>query len=148
MDSQVKLGAPLEAIIAAEQELGVIFPETLKAVWQVSNGLELPGGWIMYPIFDPANPRRTCNSIVYENAQDKGRWSYIADDLIAIADNIWGNKLVLRSEAGRLSTEILVWNHERNSTKKWGKTLEYILAKAEARVAAVKEARARSIRKG
>lgn len=146
MNQQFKLGVDLEAITAAEKELGVLFPDTLKAIWQVSNGIELPGGWIVYPIFDPSNPRKTCNSVVYENTPDKGRWPYMADELIAIASNDCGNQLVLRAEAGQLLPDIFVWNHERNSIKRCSKTLDYILAKAEARVAAIEEARVRSRR--
>jgi len=140
------LGAGIEAITAAEQEMGIKFPDLLKMIWQVSNGLELPGGWQIYPVFDPANPRKTCNSIVYENTPGKGRWEYMSGDLIAIAGNGTGNHLVLRIESGTLLPDILVWDHERNKTKAWGKTLDDILKKAQARVIAIQKARAKSLR--
>jgi hypothetical protein len=142
----LKLGADIEAINAAEQQLGVTFPGVLKEIWQLSNGLEIPGGWVFFPVFDPSNPRKTCNSIVHENKPEV-RFDYMSDDLIAIAGNGTGNVLALKAESGALLPDVLVWDHELNRTRKWGRTLADILSKAAARVVAIERARAKSIRR-
>ena len=67
------LGVSEEMIKEAAEELGVEFPGQLKEIWKVSNGLELPGGWLFHPVFDISNPRKKSNHIVYENT--KARWN-------------------------------------------------------------------------
>ena len=145
MYAPANIGASLEAIKSAEKELGVLFPDELKWIWQVANGLDLPNGWHMHPVFDPSNPKKTCNSIVYENAPGKGRWGYMPDNLISIANNGTGNQLVLTIVDGCLAPDVLVWNHSRNATKSWGKTLDYILKQAEAKIELITKARAKSL---
>jgi hypothetical protein len=140
------LGADSEAIDSAEQKLGITLPSLLKETWELSNGLELPGGWILFPVFDPTNPRKTCSNIVHENKPEV-RFDYMPDDLVAIAGNGTGNLLVLRAESGALLPDVLVWNHETNKTRTWGRTLADILSKAAARVLSIERARAKSIRR-
>ncbi len=82
-----------ELIFKAEEELGVEFPDILKQIWKISNGLEFSGGWRLFPIFDPKDPRKTCNHIVYENT--KARWDHMASNLISIVSSDTGNYLVL-----------------------------------------------------
>jgi hypothetical protein len=43
----------------AEKQLGIRLPDDLKAVWRISNDLEYPQDWRVYPVFDPANPRKS-----------------------------------------------------------------------------------------
>jgi len=43
--SSLNLGVCDEMIKVAAEELGVEYPQQLKEIWKVSNGLELPGGW-------------------------------------------------------------------------------------------------------
>lgn len=138
----MNLEASVELISTAEQEMGLSFPGGLKQVWAISNGLELPGGWQLFPVFDPANARKTSNHIFYENT--RARWDYMAEDLITIANGDTGNCLVLKCEDNRLGDEIYHWNHETNRTKKWGKSWDYILSKAESRIARIKAQIARS----
>ena len=131
------LGVSEEMMKAAAEELGVEFPEQLKEIWKVSNGLELPGGWIFHPVFDISNPRKTSNHIVYENTQ--ARWEYMHDDLISIAAGDTGNQLVLqKTRSGLLSPDVYLWNHETNKIKKWSRSLDFIKEKAQKRIENIK----------
>jgi hypothetical protein len=138
------LGASEEVIAAAESQMGVQFPQGLKAVWRVSNGLELPGGWRMYPVFDPSEPRKTCSHIGYENT--RGRWSYMDQSLVSLAHGVTGNQLVLVREGNVLSDTILLWDHETNRTRKWGRGFEYLLQKAQARITKIERQINRSLK--
>jgi hypothetical protein len=126
------LGTTNENIAKAEAKLKTKFPDGLKQIWQISNGLELVGGWRFFPVFDPKEPRKTCNDIVYENT--KARWSYMDENLIAIAGGDTGNQLVLKKTENKLDSVVYLWNHETNKIKKWGKDLSYILSKAKNRI--------------
>jgi len=141
----MNLGATDDLIAKAEEALGVRFPEGLRRVWRISNGLELPGGWRFFPVFDPKEPRKTCSHIGYENS--KSRWSCMAENLISIAGGDTGNRLVLESDGVRLGDTILLWNHETNRTRKWGKGFDYIMGKAESRVARIEKQMARSLKR-
>jgi hypothetical protein len=131
------IGATEDIIAATEGKMGVHFPEGLKKAWRISNGLELAGGWRLYPVYDPKEPRKTCNDIRYENT--KGRWDYMDASFISIADGDTGNRLVLKNINGILEETIYLWNHETNKTRKWGKDFEYLMAKAKARVANIEK---------
>ena len=139
------LSASDQVIADAEKQMSLCFPEGLKAVWRISNGLELPGGWMLYPVFDPAEPRRTCSHIAYENTT--GRWEYMDDSLVSIAGGDTGNQLVLERQDGGLSDVILHWNHETNKTKKWSKGFDYLVQKAEARIDNIQKQIERSTKK-
>lgn len=141
----IHIGASEEIIAATEREMGVLFPEGLKSIWSKSNGLDLPGGWRLFPVFDQKEPRKTCNHIGYENT--KGRWSYMDQSLISIAGGDTGNQLVLKRNGGELGETIFFWNHETNKIKAWGKDFEYLKAKAEARLSSINKAIARSSNK-
>ena len=145
MDTALNLGAPPDAVQAAASALGVVFPAELVAVWAVSNGLELPGGWRFFPVFDGKEARKTSNHIVYENT--KGRWEIMDPELVAIAYGDTGNALVLRKSAMSLEPTVFVWDHETRRTKKWSRDLAYVAAKAKARVADI-EKRIRRAMKG
>ncbi|MCX6894200.1 MAG: SMI1/KNR4 family protein, partial [Verrucomicrobia bacterium] len=132
MNPALKLGTSLQTIEEAEKQLSIKFPEPMREVMVVSNGLEIPPDWIFYPVFDQTNPRKTASHIVYENT--KGRWSYMAADFICIAGNGTGNQLVLKKEGELLAPDILVWDHETNKTRKWSKTFDYVLSIAKKRV--------------
>ena len=141
----INIGASEEIIAATEREMGVLFPEGLKSIWRKSNGLDLPGGWRLFPVFDQKEPRKTCNHIGYENT--KGRWSYMDQSLISIAGGDTGNQLVLKRNGVKLEETIFLWNHETNKIKAWGKDFEYFMAKAEARLSSINKAIARSTNK-
>ena len=132
------LGATEGMIEAAEVQLGCRFPADLKAVWLVSNGLELPNGWKLYSVFNPQEPRKTYENVVEENT--KYRWSYMDISLLSIGANDTGNHLVLKREGGTVGEEIYLWNHETNKIRRWGKGFEYLLSKAQARIAKIERA--------
>ena len=128
----MKLGTESKNIVLAERQLEITFPDTLKDIWLVSNGLELPDDWRLYPVFDSANPRKTANHIVYENT--KARWDYMSPELISIAEDGSGNHLVLKKEDTILQPEIYVWDHETNEIERWPESLDDILMLAKRRV--------------
>ena len=138
----VNIGVSNDLILEAEHQIGVCFPESLKNVWRISNGLELPGGWQLYPIFDKNSPRKTCNHICYENT--KGRWPSMEQSLISIANNGTGNQLVLKKTVTALEDTIYVWNHETGEIKEWSKDFEYLRAIAEARLAKINKVMSRA----
>ena len=138
----LNIGASEEIIVATERGMGVVFPEGLKSVWRKSNGLDLPGGWRLFPVFDQNEPRKTCNHIGYENT--KGRWPYMNQSMISIAGGDTGNQLVLKNRGDELEETIYLWNHETNKIRAWGKDFDYLLAKAEARQSNIKKQIARS----
>jgi hypothetical protein len=134
-----------KTIAAAEGQLGVRFPEELKAVWRVSNGLDdFPGGWRLFPVFDRAEPRKTCSHIVYENT--KARWEYMSPFLVSIAVGDTGNQLVLERQGDQLANKILLWDHETNRTRKWSKDFAYLLERATARCAKIEKMISRSMK--
>jgi hypothetical protein len=137
-----RLGAPPAAIEEASARLGVIFPPELEAVWLLCNGIELPSGWLLYPVFDRQNPRKTSNDIVYENT--KGRWDTMDSKLLAIAGNGTGNQLVLERLESSTGASILVWDHETRRTRPWSKDFSYLKAVAEKRVVRIAAAIARN----
>jgi hypothetical protein len=129
------IGATEDIIEATENKMGIRFPEGLIKVWRISNGLELSGGWHLFPVYDPNEPRKTCNDIKYENT--KGRWSYMDESFISIAGGDTGNQLVLKKNGDTVENTIYLWYHETNKTKKWGKDFDYLISKARARVATI-----------
>jgi SMI1 / KNR4 family (SUKH-1) len=138
----MNLGAPTEAIDAAERELHVSFPEVLRAVWQISNGLEYPSGWKLLPVFDSANPGKSADHIVWANT--RGRWDGMDQSLVVIAVDDSGNSLVLRSHGGVLGEVIYRWDHETEVLRPWSKPLDYYVEQAKSRVAKIEQAIARS----
>lgn len=139
------LGISTEHIASAATRLGVQFPDELTTIWTVSNGLELAGGWRFLPVFDPAEPRKTCSDIVYENT--KGRWSYMPDNLVVIATGDTGNCLVLAKNDDSLNPQVLLWDHETNRTRRWSRTLIQVLEVARKRFARINRQIERSTRR-
>ncbi|WP_374605038.1 SMI1/KNR4 family protein [Arenimonas sp.] len=127
----VALGATEEGIAEAEAALGFRFAEDLREAWKQYNCIELRGGWRVFPIFDPANPRKTCTSISFENL--KGAWGQevMAEGLVTIADNGTGNQLVLKVDAGQAGDQVFHWHHETHRLSPWKPGLASIRAAAE-----------------
>lgn len=105
-------------IAAAETELGVRFPDELRQVWTLFNCNEM-SGWRVFPIFDPANPRKTCGSVTYENI--KGVWGreVMSQGLVSIADNGTGNQLVLKVALGQAEATVFRWHHATHKLAVW-----------------------------
>lgn len=139
--SNFDLSAPPEAIANASRRLGVVFPAELEGIWHVANGVVLPSGWRVYPVFDEHNPRKTAGDIVHENT--RGRWPTMAPQFLAIAGNDFGNQLVLEIEDGVAGTRVLAWNHETAVTRPWSRGLETIMRAAQQRVAKIHKKRTR-----
>jgi SMI1-KNR4 cell-wall len=134
-----QVAATEEHIARAEAKLGVQFPEAFRRVWLIANGLELPSGWLIHPVFNPEDPRHTCNDIALENTQ--GRPSYMASDLLIIAGDGTGDALVLRRSSGALSEDVLVWNHETRRCRKSTLTFQSLLKHAQKRAASIEAVR-------
>jgi len=119
MEKQPSLGVTEEMIACAEAELGFRFPEELRDAWKIYNCNEMSGGWRIFPIFDPANPRKTCGSVTYENI--KGVWGQevMSESLVSIADNGTGNQLVLKVAAGQAGAEVFHWHHHTRKLTLW-----------------------------
>lgn len=128
---------------SAETELGVVFPEELKAIWRVNNCNELPGGWIFFPVFDPSSLRKTAGAITYENL--RGAWGRRIRELglIALASNGTGNHLVARVVDGNVEPHVFHWHHETERLTHWKPGLESVLRAAMKSAAAIERIRAR-----
>ena len=126
-----KIGATSESIMEAEKDLNLILPITLKEIWLQSNGLDYPNDWRIFPVFDKQNSRKSWGHIVEENKRSVN--DYIPEELLKIASDSFGNKLVLKKEGNSISNEIFLWDHETNKIKKSMITLEKILTKAKKR---------------
>lgn len=124
------LGVTEELIAKAEAELNVRFPDELRETWKVFNCNEMKGGWRIFPVFDPNNPRKTCGSVTYENT--KGVWGQLVmtQGLLAIAENGTGNQLVLKVVDGRAGPEIFHWHHETRQLSVWKPGISSIKAEA------------------
>jgi hypothetical protein len=148
MKSLPPTAASAELIAAAEAELGVRLPESLKQAWSLHNCNELRGGWRVFPVFDPANPRKTCNSVVYENL--KSPWGQRVRELglITIADNGTGNQLVLKVEDGIGMPDAFHWHHETERLAPWKPGLQSILDSARRSALSISKLRQKFARTG
>lgn len=130
MDNQPALGATEEMIASAEAALGIRLPDALRQAWKLYNCNETSSGWRIFPVFDPANPRKTCGSISYENL--KGVWGRLVmkEGLVSIADNGTGNQLVLKVVSGQAGDQVFHWHHETHRISTWKSGLACIAAVA------------------
>jgi hypothetical protein len=130
MDTQPAMGVTEDLIVAAETELGIRFPEELRDVWKLYNCNEMTGGWRIFPVFDPANPRKTCGSVSYENI--KGVWGrqVMSEGLVSIADNGTGNQLVLKVVSGTAGAQVYRWHHATHELALWKPGIAAIRARA------------------
>jgi hypothetical protein len=119
MDKQPPLGATEEMIASAEAELGFRFPDQLREAWKRYNCNETSSGWRIFPIFDPANPRKTCGSVTYENIQGVWGRRVMAEGLVSIADNGTGNQLVLKVASGQAGDQVFSWHHQTHKLSRW-----------------------------
>jgi hypothetical protein len=111
-------------------ELGIRFPDALRDAWKICNCNEAAGGWRIFPVFDPTNPRKTCNSVTHENL--KGAWGQAvrAEGLVCIADNGTGNQLVLKIVSGQAGPDVFHWHHETGKLQRWKPGISAINAAA------------------
>ena len=130
MNSTPALGVTEDLIAAAEAELGFRFPDALRETWKVCNCNEMSGGWRIFPVFDPANPRKTCGSVTYENT--RGVWGrrVMEEGLVSIGDNGTGNQLVLRVTDGHAGEQVFRWHHATHKLTPWKPGIASIQASA------------------
>ena len=126
-----RTNASEELVSAAESELGIRLPDALKEAWLHYNCIELRGGWRVFPVFDPSNARKTCNSIVYENLKSPWGRRVMELGLLTIAENGTGNQLVLRVEGGVALPEVFHWHHATERHTKWAPGLQSIVESAK-----------------
>ncbi|WP_038343308.1 SMI1/KNR4 family protein [Acinetobacter sp. A47] len=114
-----------EYIIAAENELQLIFPQAFKNKMIEENGGELfiaDDYWQIFPFFDESTPKRkirTCNHIVRETKLAR-TWDGFPDSAIAFAQNDCGDYLIFLPEpfnSNVLSESVYVWFHETHQVE-------------------------------
>ena len=130
MENTPGLGVTEAMIAAAEAELGIRFPDELREAWKIYNCNELSGGWRVFPILDPANPRKTCGSITYENTRGVWGRQVMSEGLVSIADNGTGNQLVLKRASGQAGDQVFRWHHATGKLTPWKPGLAAIKASA------------------
>ena len=137
--------ASTEAIAEAEASLGVRLPDGLKQVWAISNGLDYPQDWRVYPVFDKSMPKKCWGHIVEENKRSS--YDYIQDDLLKVARDSYGNHLVLKVAHNVAGDTIYIWNHETTALRKSPITFEKIQTKAQKRIGGIMKKISRNMKK-
>ena len=121
-------------IRAAEEKLGVRFPDAFVASMTALNGGDIEVArdvWQLYPVLDRSDRKRlarTCNDVCHETAYLRDQWTGFPAGAVAIAGNGSGDQLVMLPEPNDPSTlgaTLLVWDHETgalgNGAKDFGK---------------------------
>jgi cell wall assembly regulator SMI1 len=104
-----KLGVDESGIKATEDKLSAVFPEQYRELFKLVNNAEI-GEWILYPIKDHKNPKKTWDDVVRQNIEV--REEEMSKDLIAIGDNGSGDKLCFKINNEIVGDEIYLWYHE------------------------------------
>jgi cell wall assembly regulator SMI1 len=124
-----KFGVDESDIKAAEDKLGAVFPELYKELFKLVNNAEI-GEWILYPIKDNRNPKKTWDDIVKQNTEV--REEYMSEDLIAIGDDGSGDKLCLKVNDGIMGDKIYLWHHEDGELEEYAPDFkEFIISISE-----------------
>ena len=105
----------------AEEKLGAIFPEQYKELFKLVNNAEI-GEWILYPIKDNRNPKKTWDDVVRQNIEV--REEGFPNELIAIGDDGSGDKLCLKISNGIMRDEIYLWYHENAKIEEYAPNLK------------------------
>ena len=88
-------------IKAAEEELGVTFPDSVRASFMKMNGGEFSNGeldWDFYPFFDKSDRKRisrTANHIVRETMEAR-KWHNFPKRGVAMGRDGYGNQIIMR----------------------------------------------------
>jgi hypothetical protein len=101
-------------IKAAEENLDALFPDEYKELFMLINNPEI-GDWILYPIKDSLNLKKTWDDIVRQNLEQ--REEALSNDLIAIGENGTGDKLCFRVRKKFMQSQVYIWDHETTRTR-------------------------------
>jgi cell wall assembly regulator SMI1 len=113
-------------IKSAEEQLEVLFPEQYKDLFKLSNQAQIDE-WILFPIKDPRNLKRTWDDIVRQN-QDM-RDEEMAENLISIGEDGTGDKLCYKIEDTIVDDKIYIWYHETGELEEVASNLkEFIVS--------------------
>jgi hypothetical protein len=103
-------------IEAAEQELGVRFPEAYIRFMSASNGGNTPDDrWLLHPVYDNSDRKRmqrTSNHIVRETAKARAHNGF-PHGAVVVGEDMEGRLLLLlpdSGEPGRLSDAVYSWH--------------------------------------
>ncbi len=109
-----------EFVAAAELQLGIALPDSLRARLLQGNGGELEAtgdSWTLFPVADTSDRKRltrTANHIVLET-QNARRWPGFPELGVPIAANGSGDYLILlpdRPGSSQLGSGVFLWDHE------------------------------------
>ncbi len=113
-------------IKSAEEQLEVLFPEQYKDLFKLSNQAQIDE-WILFPIKDPRNLKRTWDDIVRQN-QDM-RDEEMAENLISIGEDGTGDKLCYKIVDTIVEDKIYIWYHETGELEEVASNLkEFIVS--------------------
>lgn len=111
-------------IKSTEQKLDATFPEQYRELFKMVNNAEI-GEWILFPIKDPKNSKKTWDDIVRQNQDERGEGLPL--DLIAIGGDGTGDKLCLRIIDGKMEDKIYIWYHETQETEEIAPNLKQFI---------------------
>lgn len=100
-----------------ERQLGWSLPPPLRARLLRENGGDVEADddtWQLHPVWDPSDVRtskRSANHVLRETTAAR-EWTSFPDDVVAIASNGTGDRLIAR----RGSNDIEFWDHETGQT--------------------------------
>ncbi|MBP3953093.1 SMI1/KNR4 family protein [Bacillus suaedae] len=121
-----KSGVDESDIKAAEDKLGAVFPDQYKELFKLVNNAEI-GEWILYPVKDHGNTKKTWDDVVRQNTEVRER--HMSEVLIAIGDDGSGDKLCLKVNDGIMGNEMYLWYHEDGEIEEYASSLkEFIIS--------------------
>lgn len=112
------------AIRETEQKLGIRFPDQYVQLFRLANGPEI-GEWILFPIKDPDNMKKTWDDVVRQN--EKILDGEFPDNLLAIAEDGTGDYLCLKVEDEKAEDPIYLWLHETDEIEELAPTLKDLI---------------------
>ena len=122
-------------IEAAEEKLGVEFPESFHAGMRGMNGGEIETGnesWRLFPVYDSSDKkriRRTTADIARETERAK-QWIGFPEAAVAIGTDDSGNYLIMLPEGPgepRLQDTVYAWDHETGKLRIASPTVEILM---------------------
>ncbi|WP_211654137.1 SMI1/KNR4 family protein [Planococcus alpniumensis] len=117
-------GVAEAAIRETEQKLGIRFPDQYVQLFRLANGPEI-GAWILFPVKDPDNEKKTWDDVVRQNKEVLDR--EFPDNLLAIAEDGTGDYLCLKVEDEKAVDSIYLWLHETDETEELAPTLKDLI---------------------